>query len=409
MNEIKSEKEKDQKIKELEELIEKMKKEHLEELNKIKYEKNLENTYSDNKKEKNENIENENKEKKEINYKIDNLENMVKDLFNRHKKEFLNEIIIFKKEILSKMKEELNDDVNINNDNLNDIIININDINSNLKDNFSSINNIETDIVKIKEKIKNIENINAKEFHRDNIIENKINDNKIDNNKDNQYMINQFNNANNIQPLMNINKVYKCTNCNNCYILNDCFNILENKNYKEHSLKLQDLTKNNNNESNYIKNNINDENNKNNNPKINIIEDYIYDKNKKKVEFKEDNKIIKKINNINRIFDEEEEGDEENIEIEMEINQVLSDFFYKEGKLKLEVPIPKELNNIKSVYLSLLKKNIEINNIQNLQNNYISVYVYPNMNKLINKQQNIIKNRIGKLRDIINKDLKNNY
>ena len=50
-----------------------MEKEHLEELNKIKNKKNL--------------------------------ENIIKDLFNKQKEEFSNEIKIFKKEILSEMKE----------------------------------------------------------------------------------------------------------------------------------------------------------------------------------------------------------------------------------------------------------------------------------------------------------------
>ena len=102
MDTTKSENEKDLKIKELEELIEKMKKEHLEELNKIKNKKNLENNFSYKEKEKS---DNNNKEMNIIQFNIDNLDQMVKDLFNKQKNEFSNEIKIFKKEILSEMKE----------------------------------------------------------------------------------------------------------------------------------------------------------------------------------------------------------------------------------------------------------------------------------------------------------------
>ena len=383
------------KIKELEEIIEKMKKEHLKEINKLKSEKNLQIKSLTNNEEKI--IENQDGYVNNIiQEEMHLIEQMIVDLFKNEKQKFLNQIKTMKKEIIKEMKENINNNDKINSNNLNDIINNINNINSNIKDNKSTINGIENDLTNIIEKINTIRIKDDKEENKNE------KDNKLENNKNTPHYF--YNNLSMLPPFMNMNNIYKCENCNNCYILNECFELKENKKYNEHSLKLQNP---NNNERNNDK--VEDTNNseENKNININIINNYIeeFNDNKKKDEKKEKNKDI---NNLNRIIDDNDEKEDINDEVIMKLNNILKDYFYKNGRLIIKVPTDNEQKIVNDSYKSLLSNNINIDYIKEYQNKYINFGIKNIINKLRKEQQFIINNRINKIKKIIN-DLNNNY
>ena len=51
--------------------------------------------------------------------------------------------------------------------------------------------------------------------------------------------------------MMKPSKLYKCKNCGCCYMFNECFNISNNKSFKEHNFQLEKQ------ENNINKNEIN--------------------------------------------------------------------------------------------------------------------------------------------------------
>ena len=351
------------KIKELEETIEKMKKEHIEELNKIKSENN------------------------KIN--LNQIEKIIKEIFDKEKNNFLEEIKSIKNEIKSEIKEKTNNDTT-KNEKYEKIKTNINNINKNLNDNTNQINNINDEIKNIKEQM------------------NKMEINKEENNVIYQNMNNQINEVNNnikdFPQYMKMDLIpYKCINCKNIYFLNKCFDAKEDKHYNEHSLKITNLDNNQNiNNDNNNKNYENVENKKE--EKFEIIDDYINENNK--TEIKEKKIIVKKKKNIfktirkktynNKIENRNLKTNEEKKEEEKnELISNLCDYFYDENnKLKNyggfqekkqskknEDNENEEFEEIKKFYKEILKnKNIQY--IEEIQNNFFNNIIDPALEKL---------------------------
>ena len=355
---------KGQKIEELEEEIEKMKKENSEEINTMKYmnDSNIGLIKEERK---------ENNESNEI-LEIGDFENVIYNLFNKQKIKFLNEVKNIKNEIISEIKEGLKRDDDINNEDLDEILTNINKINSNLKNHNININNIQNDLSNINEKLK------------DKIVfEDK---NKEEKGKNNQNMVNELNNdnnnVNNVIDFYKGDKIYECSNCKNLYCLNECFETKGNKKYNEHYLKPQ-------------KPNLEEDiNNIKEKEKMIIIEDYI-----PKKEAKENKEIDN--DHINK-----ENEEEDNFEIEMKLSKVLTDYFYKDGKIIQNLSTSKDLNPVIKIYKSLLNNNVDINYIDNYQKNYISMSVLNSISSLSKNIKMVVNNKIKKLDEIIN-DLKN--
>ena len=383
--------EKEKKIKDLEEIIEKMKKSHLEEMQKLKSDKILEN--------KNENKNNDNKNSnKNEQSKIE--KNILEIFYNK----FLLETKKLKENIIYEVKDQLKKNISKE----------INIINTNLKDNANNINNIQSDLTLIKDKINNIE------------IQNDKKDDINDDNNNNEKNINNLSIGNNCCNMpfmdMNRNKIYICENCKNCYILNECFNIWENKYHKEHKFILQNNEKNINDNDNNINENKNENEDKENKEINNEKENNNIEENKNNDEKKINKEKNKNIKNYNIIEEEEvkdeekeeeekeEEKGEDNLDYEedMKFNEVLNNYFhYKDGKLKLGYPTKQDLDKIKECYYNLLDKNRTIQQIKEYQKNYIQFAIYPEIEKLNNyDKRKVYNNRISiirQLRIVLNK------
>ena len=134
------------------------------------------------------------------------------------------------------MKEKSN---NNKNEKYNKIKSYMQDINNNLTDNEKKISNINDVIINIKEQMDKIQiNKEKKDINNQNI--------------NNQIKFG-YNYMNSLSQFMNVNKPYNCLNCKNTYFFNECFDSKENKQHKEHSLKLKNSFNNNGNENNHLK------------------------------------------------------------------------------------------------------------------------------------------------------------
>ena len=103
-----------------------------------------------------------------------------------------------------------------------DLIININD--NIKKDNQNDLlNKISDDISLIKENIEINFNKNKNENEKNNINEDY-----------NRFLMNNM-------AMMKPSKIYKCKNCGCSYMFNECFNISNNKSFKEHNFKLENI------------------------------------------------------------------------------------------------------------------------------------------------------------------------
>ena len=308
------------------------------------------------------------KNNSEQNFNKNEIKNIINDMF-KLEKEYLE--ISFKK-----FKEDL-----------------ILKINNNLqKDNKTELlNNILEDLSFVKENLE----INMKE--------NKAEKNEI--NMDYNKLL--FNNI--TMPMMNNSKKYRCQNCNCCYMFNECFNISNNKTFKEHNFKLfkqennENLNQNeqiiNNNEKENIDNlpeNIEEKNENNINNEINILnvkKNNQVDKEKeKKDEIKKENEEEKEEKKM------EEKEEEDDFEDDLKFQNILKNYFFNDkGELKTYEPSRNELNEIKNYYKILHEKNKEF---QDYQENYI-IEVDKEISKIKNKnilyQVNLRKQKIQNL------------
>ena len=363
-------KEKDFKIKQLEEKMGKLKKEYKEELNILKL---------------------ENSKLKEINKKENNLknndmiqiENKLSEIFNDELNKFLEELKSIKNNIYYDLKEKQN---NNKNEKYNKIKSYIQNINKNLSDNKNKLNNINDAITNIKDQM------------------NKIEINKEKNNNNNQNIKNQlkFGNeyTNNLPQLINVNKPYNCLNCNNIFFLNKCFNSKENNQYKEHSLKLKNSFHDNGNENKTVNNNI-----KFNNDILNKKNEGYINKDIKNEKIKNKTVIEKKnIINIDKVKDKKFEL--AIIQEDQELDDILNNYFYNEkGELKDTQYDYQEMRTIKEFYKSLLKNNKTLEYIEEYQNKFINIIINPFLEGLKenDKLKRHINNRSYHLRLLINK------
>jgi len=382
----------EKKLKLIEEKIDKMNNKHLEDINKINSFNNLNSNIS---------ICNENIIKNEM----EKMKNFINDLLNKQKENFIFEI---KKEIISEIKKELTNEINNKNEEY------FNDIKKN-------INDIKIDISNIKEKIEKIE-INIKnENKKEDIKEDKIKNNNEENNMNNQNKINEFKFGNyylNALPYENMNKLYTCQNCKNKFLLNECFNPNNKDIFKEHSLKLENLKKDIDNNNNI--NDINDQEHKNlidnNNQNIQIIDNFLDKKNlnRQKDDYKDEKDIKDKqqeIKNRNKIINEEVNINKENLEdINQMFNDILHDYFFNENEsFKVNKPTEEELDNIKELYNSILENNnYDIEKLKEYQNNYIEKEITQKIKKSTTNHQNAINDKIEKIRQIISEMETNN-
>ena len=379
----------EQKIKELEDIIEKMKNQHLEEINKIKNE-NSENYHGG------KINHNDQSDKILIKNGMENMENIITNLFYKEKNNLIETIKTMKKEMISEIKEEFKN-VQIIYDNYKDIKDKLNNINTDIKDNTNKIQNIQNDLGKVKESISKIEEKQENQKQ----LKNKNNKEKnYINNSNNNYPFNIGNHYISMTPFINkmpVNKIYMCSNCKIPFIFNECFDTINNKHYNEHSFKLQNYENNN----IFIKENNNEENNviKNNN----IINDD-FENDKKEDNNKEFNEKDEEIKNNEKNKDEKEK---QYYNIYYKFNSLLNNyFFHKDGKLKIDNPSETEKNLINGLYINLLEKSLSIKDIEEYQNNYIIVEINPVMEKLGNKKLKKFINRLDTIKKLI-KDLNN--
>lgn len=217
-------------------------------------------------------------------------------------------------------------------------------------------------------------------------------------NKDNNY--NYF--MNGVPKFMNMNKIYKCLNCKNSYLLNDCFNQIENKNYIEHSFRIENSdTKDNNDNKNIIKENKDDKN-------IKILDNYIGNEKKENKKNENKNHEIKNIKHNKKKIKEDKDEKKEDYNNDFKFYDILDQYFLrnynKKFNLIIRYPTDEELNQVKEFYISLLKNNTSIQDIEESQNIYIQNEIKPKMERLGNA--NIIKfnMRLEKINNLI-KDL----
>ena len=193
---------------------------------------------------------------------------------------------------------------------------------------------------------------------------------------------------------MSMNKIYMCSNCKISFIFNECFDTINNKHYNEHCFKLKNYESN----DNIIKGNNNADNNndiKNNN----IINDNF--ENDKKDDNNNENKKNEVIIKNNEKYNDEKEKEYYNVYVKFEY--ILENYFFKKnGKLKIEKPTENEKNVINGLYLDLMKKNINIKDIEEYQNNYILIEVNPLMKKLgVYYLSKFIVNRLDAIKILI--------
>ena len=214
-----------------------------------------------------------------------------------------------------------------------DLIININ--NNIKKDNKNDLlNKISDDISLIKENIQ--ENFDKNKNEKNNINEDY-----------NRFLMNNM-------AMMKPSKLYKCKNCGCCYMFNECFNISNNKSFKEHNFQLENQ-ENNINKNDKNKNNI--DNNENAIIKVNLAEK------------KEENNINNEINKDAKEKKEKKEEDHrengdnaevDNYEEDLRFQEILQKYFFNDkNNLKCFPPSENELNNIKNYYKTLLDKNLD--------------------------------------------------
>ena len=260
------------------------------------------------------------------------------------------------------------------------------DINNNLrKDNENKLNNILEELTVIKENIGNSHK-KSKDYEE---------------NMNLNYQKSFFNNFN--FDMMKPSKIYKCQNCNNSFMFNECFNYSNNKLFKEHNFKLDDLKENineNNEQLNEInilnkeenenhkklnenieeknenKNDINNDindikvNNKDNNGKIKEKKEDKKEKTDKKEDKKEEKKKKeekekgkneeqkeekkeeeKKEGRKEGKNEEEEKDDDDNYEDDLKFQNILRNYFFNDKQeLKKDIPTRNELNEIKKYY-----------------------------------------------------------
>ena len=215
----------------------------------------------------------------------------------------------------------------------------IQNINNNIKkdNNDNLLKKISDEISFIKENLE-------KNFKKNNKEKNNINEDY------NKFLINNI-------AMMKPTKMYKCKNCGCSFMFNECFNIQNNKSFKEHNFQLENL------QNNINKNEINDNNKeitriKNNLPENveekNLNNEINNDKNEKKEEEKKEEK------------EENEDNNEiDNYEDDMKIQEILQKYFFNDkNELKCYLPTNRELNEIKNYYKILLEKNLDIENFQ---------------------------------------------
>ena len=158
--------------------------------------------------------------------------------------------------------------------------------------------------------------------------------------------------------IMKPTKFYKCKNCGCSFVFNECFNIQNNKSFKEHNFQLENLQNNiNKNEINY-----------NNNKEIARIKDNLPEN------VEEKKNLNNEINNDANEKKEEKEKDKEenednnevdNYEDDMKIQEILQKYFFNDkNELKCYLPTDIELSGIKNYYKILLEKNLDIRNFQ---------------------------------------------
>ena len=312
--------------------------------------------------------------------------------FKNEMKSLINDIIIIEREHFENKLKKFKDDL-------------ILDINTNLlkeKENKDNIlKDISGDIAFIKEEIIKINKENK-------IIEDKINM------KNNKLLV----------------KRYICENCNHYFLMDDCFDIENNKYFDEHNFKLEKLDEKINKNNNIFKN----EKELLNNKKIEINEelekmkekDYIYNKKEKEYKEKKDDKIEEekiKENKDDKIVEEgkeekkdenekiqekkeemEEENEklnEDNLDFEEDLNlqNILKNYFYNiEGSLKNSYPERKELKLISDYYKSIIEKK---DLIQYYQDSFIAEVDEKKTDKKYNNRIFGINIRIRKIEELL--------
>lgn len=389
---------KDNKINELEDKIIKLKKE----CQKLKDNSNNNILIKKEIKEENE-LENKNQT---INESVKNeLKNIISDMFKIERENLENNFKKLKVDLISEINNNMKKD----------------------KQNKDELNKIFDDISFIKENIE----INMKE-------------NKDEQNKMNDYY-NQFFLNNNMER-MKPTKLYKCQNCNCDFMFNECFDVANNKAFDEHNFKLEksvenqneinihlnknEITNNNKEQINEIKEDINKQNKKEEGQYFNNKKDsnlnkigekkeekkYLKEKGKKEEEEREEEKeeeeeeekeekkevIEKKEEKKDKREEIEEDEKEDDAEEVLKFQNVLQKYFFNDNEsLKTFYPKQEELDEIKNYYKSINGK-IDIKNyqelfIQNLNNE---------MSKITNKSL-LYKvtgrgGRINKLRYLLN-------
>ena len=246
------------------------------------------------------------------------IQNLINDMFKLERENLDNKF--------KKLKEDLINNINnnINKDNKNDLL-----------------NKISDDISLIKENIEINFNKNKNENEKNNINE----DYK-------RFLMNNM-------AMMKPSKIYKCKNCGCSYMFNECFNISNNKSFKEHNFQLENQE---NNINKNDKNNNNIDNNENVIIKVNFAEK------------KEENNINNEINKDAKEKKEKKEEDHrengdndevDNYEEDLRFQEILQKYFFNDkNNLKCFPPSENELNNIKNYYKTLLDKNLDFKEYQ---------------------------------------------